>query len=194
MSFDDFLDSLNGPQILHTNLSVTEVRFYYMHGNHTFTRLKGNTLDEILVHADKVVTVDPGGMLCQPILMHKDIEVRRIGVNIHHLSYEPEGWEQEKIRWREAAEKDHDLIYFMQTGGSWARWNTFHSLDALLYLLHELSDEELEIEVIRRNGLPIGTAGAPVDLLRSQIICWAAHQKLMRTPRTISWPIKQKEQ
>jgi len=101
---------------------ATEARFYYMHDGHYFTRLKGNTLDEVIAHADTVESGECGsyGMLCPVIVMACDKELRRVGPPAH--SYGPNDeqgrWGIGKVAWREAVEADPDIMRLLaQVGG-----------------------------------------------------------------------------
>lgn len=88
------------------------VRFYYMHENHTFTRLHGATLDELLANADAIEAESSYGMLCPAILMHGDKEVRRVGPAVHAgSSKDPKDrWNAGKGEWRKAMEEDAGVM------------------------------------------------------------------------------------
>lgn len=59
------------------------IRVYYMHDNHTFTRLHGTMPEELAEDARTIAKASPYGMLCQVILCHGDKEVRRLKENVH---------------------------------------------------------------------------------------------------------------
>ncbi len=61
----------------------TEAVFYYMHDNHTFTKLKGSLAD-MVSEAVELAEKSPSGMLCDAILLNKSgKEVRRVGEAVH---------------------------------------------------------------------------------------------------------------
>ena len=90
--------------------------FYYMHDDHTFTKLHGTTLDEILAHADEVESTSSYGMLCQVILMRGDKEVRRVGGAAHSgSSKDPKDkWDAGKAAWKKALEDDADVMRILK--------------------------------------------------------------------------------
>ena len=108
---------INGVRYAPVDLAPDEVRFYYMHDNHTFTRLKGKTLKKILTHADEVEAGEGGsyGALCPAILMCGDKEVRRVGVMAHARgSKDPkDNWEKGKAEWLKSIEADADIRKLM---------------------------------------------------------------------------------
>lgn len=55
---------------------------FYMHDNHTFTKLEGDTAT-ILREARRLGKESPYGMLCPVILLHGKKEIRRVGPHIH---------------------------------------------------------------------------------------------------------------
>lgn len=59
-----------------------EVRFYYMADRHHFYRLTGS-IHEAAEQAKKIAVDEPYGMLCPPILMKSDKEVRRVEGAVH---------------------------------------------------------------------------------------------------------------
>lgn len=54
------------------------VSFWWMHDNHTFTKLVGG-LDEIVNQANSLAQVSRYGMLCSAIVLAGDKELRRVG-------------------------------------------------------------------------------------------------------------------
>lgn len=89
-----------------------EARFYYMHDNHTFTRLYGTTVDEILKEADRVESSSSYGMLCPVILMRGNKEVRRVGTSVHSGSRNDTKikWNEGKEIWKKEVLADNDII------------------------------------------------------------------------------------
>ena len=94
------------------------IKFYFMHDNHSFTKLKGDTLREILAHADEIESGEWGshGALCPAILMHGDKEVRRVGTMVHARgSKDPKDhWEQGKAKWLKELFDDADVQRLMR--------------------------------------------------------------------------------
>ena len=93
------------------------VKFYYMHDNHTFTRLDGITLDAILADADSIERASSYGMLCGPILCRDGREVRRVNTSAHSgASTAPKAkWNAGKLEWRKAVEADADVMRLLHT-------------------------------------------------------------------------------
>lgn len=108
---------INGVRYVPDSKHVDGVRFYFMHDNHTFTRLKGDTLDELLAHADDVEAGEHGayGMLCPAILLHGEKDVRRVGPPVHARGKEDSRrqWEAGKVKWRKAMAADDDVMRLM---------------------------------------------------------------------------------
>lgn len=108
---------INGVRYVPADLPPGEVRFYFMHDNHTFTRLKGETLDDVLAHADAVEAGPRGsyGMLCPAILLRGGKECRRVGPAAHARgSKDPKDeWDAAKAAWRQAMEADPDVCRIM---------------------------------------------------------------------------------
>jgi len=74
------------------------ISIWYMHDNHTFSPLKG-TLEQIIDQAKAHVLESSYGMLCAPILLHDDKEIRRL-INSVHATKELgdiEKWKREII-------------------------------------------------------------------------------------------------
>ena len=89
-----------------------EIKVYYMHDNHTFSPLRGTTLDEILAQADGMAKESPGGMLCPPILLKNGQEMRRLQ-QVAHAPYDLKSvqkWEDGKKAWRLECENDADVM------------------------------------------------------------------------------------
>lgn len=57
--------------------------FWFMRDNHTFKRLRGNTVDEIARHAKITAKLNPYGMVCPATLIHNGKSVRRVGKGAH---------------------------------------------------------------------------------------------------------------
>jgi hypothetical protein len=108
---------INGVRYVPAALPPDEVRFYFMHDNHVFTRLKGETLDDVLAHADAVEAGPRGsyGMLCPAILLRGGKECRRVGPAAHARgSKDPKDeWDAAKAAWRQAMEADPGVCRIM---------------------------------------------------------------------------------
>jgi len=92
--------------------------FFYMHDNHCFTKLKGETLKEVLAHADEIESGVNGshGALCSAVLMSGDKEVRRVGTMAHARgSKDPKDhWEEGKAKWLKELMADPDVKRIMK--------------------------------------------------------------------------------
>lgn len=108
---------INGVRYVPDPLHADTVKFYFMHDNHTFTKLDGTTLDDLLAHADAVEAGEWGsyGMLCPAIVLHGEKEIRRVGPAAHARgSKDPKDhWNAGKAKWREAMEADVDVMRLM---------------------------------------------------------------------------------
>ncbi len=108
---------INGVRYVPEQKHADGVRFYFMHDNHTFTRLKGDTLDEVLAHADAVEAGEHGsyGMLCPAKILHGKKDVRSVGPTVHARgSRDPKDhWNAGKVEWRKALEADADVMRLM---------------------------------------------------------------------------------
>ncbi len=111
---------INGVRYVPDPHHVDGVLFYFMHDNHTFTRLRGKTLDEVLSHADAVETGKRGsyGMLCPAMLMNGKKEVRHVGPPAHARgSKDPkDNWNAGKAAWLVAVKADADVMRLMGQG------------------------------------------------------------------------------
>jgi hypothetical protein len=90
---------------------ATEIRVYYMHDNHTFTRLTGKTLNKILQAADKLAVESPCGMLCSPVVMANGKEIRRLKVTAHApCCGNSEKWVEGKAAWLKECRADQAVM------------------------------------------------------------------------------------
>lgn len=101
---------INGKRYIPADKEADGISFWYMHDNHCFTKLYGETLDEILRVADEVERESPWGMLCPVNVLNGDIELRRIGKGVHSHGKETASWVNGKKAWREDVEKDADIM------------------------------------------------------------------------------------
>lgn len=78
------------------------ISFWWMNDNHTFVRLKGRNLTEIVYHARKCHKADPCGMLCCPKLMVGNKSVSTIGEPVHGGKM----FDKEILEWKNKIEKN----------------------------------------------------------------------------------------
>jgi hypothetical protein len=71
-----------------------KISFWFMLSNHTFYKLKVNSLDELEKSAIEAVKLDGYGMLCYSRLVKNEIEMDTIGQNFHGTAgvYDIKGW------------------------------------------------------------------------------------------------------
>ena len=94
-----------------------EASFWYMHDNHTFSPLIGDTLDEIIQSCEKVRT--PYGMLCPVILKCMGKEVRRIGPPAYCRDLaDTEFWKESLAVWKRAVQEDSDVMRILHFEGN----------------------------------------------------------------------------
>lgn len=94
--------------------SPDSMSVFFMHDNHTFTRLVGGTIDELLAHADQIEASDGGsyGSIGQISLLLDGKEVRRVGPTVHSRGAKDpkDKWNDGKAKWRAAAAADPDVM------------------------------------------------------------------------------------
>lgn len=110
---------INGVRYVPAEQPPDEVKFYYMHDNHTFTPLKGATLDEVLAHADAVEAKSSYGMLCPAMLLGAGKDIR-VGPCAHARgSKDPKDrWNEGKAEWRKAMEANPDVMRLLTAKAS----------------------------------------------------------------------------
>lgn len=97
------------------------VSFYYMHDNHTFTKLYGTTLDEVIRSANVVELSSSCGMLCPFHLLNtKDHTVKQGTIAVHSsYSYNPKDqWEEGIKLWKQEAENNEDVMRLILFNGA----------------------------------------------------------------------------
>jgi hypothetical protein len=98
--------------------NINVASFWYMHDNHTFSRLKGSTLEELAESGFQHGLSSSDGSLCPvTIIGEDDKEKRRAGLMVHH-SYRstPEQWRSEVDRWKSALEADEEVMMLIKKG------------------------------------------------------------------------------
>lgn len=84
---------------------------YYMHSNHSFTKLKGQTLEKIIEHLTEIRKTSYYGMLCPIILSRDDKEIRRIGPPVHCCGSDQNNrWESGVADWVRIVKADEDVM------------------------------------------------------------------------------------
>jgi hypothetical protein len=103
---------IDGVKYVPAHLPPDSISIWYMHDNHTFTRLYGITLDEVLANADKVKAKSSHGMLCPVHLTQGGREIRRVGPPAHAGSSKDtkDKWVAGKSAWRAALLADADVM------------------------------------------------------------------------------------
>lgn len=103
---------IDGVRYVPAHSELDRIGFWYMHDNHTFTRLSGTTLDEILKSADELEAQSSYGMLCPVHLSAGGREIRRVGPSAHSRGgNDPKDvWNAGKAAWRIAIESDADAM------------------------------------------------------------------------------------
>lgn len=102
---------IDGVRYVPAEAQPDEIKFFYMHDNCTFSRLHGNTIDEILASAETMANESRCGMLCPPILMAKGKEVRRLRQVAHAPCCGNDSkWLSGKEAWRKECESDSHVM------------------------------------------------------------------------------------
>lgn len=97
---------------------ANRVSFWWMHDDHTFTRLEGNTLDDVIKSAERVWTKYAHGSLCPAVLCHDRKEIRRVGKMMFHYPNKSNVWKEDLAHWRSTMEADVDVIRVLAAGGN----------------------------------------------------------------------------
>ena len=108
---------INGVRYIPAEAQADEVKFYYMHDNHTFSRVSGTTLDEVLKNADVLAEESCCGMLCPPTLFSGGKEVRRLK-SVAHAPCCGRGdanWIAGKEAWKKECEADPSVLRLVAT-------------------------------------------------------------------------------
>jgi hypothetical protein len=112
--FLDHIDALEGQIEELRNLDVPDsLSLYFMHDGHWFTKLEGNTVDEMLEHADAIESSEDGsyGSLCPISLMRGKREIRTVGQMVHSRgsSDSKDMWNKGKAAWKAVVMADTDV-------------------------------------------------------------------------------------
>lgn len=113
---------IDGVRYVRDPSHATEVRFFFMHDNHTFTSLRGTTIDEVLAYADRLESGEHGsyGMLCPVVVLNDAKEIRRVGPPAFSRGRaDPKDyWNAGKAKWRAAVEADPDVMRVLSSNAS----------------------------------------------------------------------------
>jgi len=105
---------INGKKYIPAEAEADNLGVYYMHDNHTFSKLRGTTIDAILAEADIYARDSRCGMLCPVIVSSGKKELRRVGSAAHAPCCSNDKWEEGKAKWREEVEKDEDIMRLLK--------------------------------------------------------------------------------
>lgn len=93
-----------------------KISFYYMHDNHTFSKLKGRTLEQIADHCYEIREHSHYGMLCPVILLRDDKEIRRVGEPVHCSGPRKDDlWFTGINEWKQNLKTDKDVMRLLLT-------------------------------------------------------------------------------
>jgi hypothetical protein len=88
------------------------ISLWYMHDNHTFTKLKGS-MKKVMKKAEELRDESPYGMLCSATLLKGDKEIKRVGISLHaRKGYWSDGHTIEE--WRDSIYQDLDALRLME--------------------------------------------------------------------------------
>ncbi len=90
------------------SLEADNVSAWLMHDNHTFTRLRGPTVADVVAEALMVHEQTKDGMLCPVTVMSGKVELRRVGKSVHLYSKNGE-WQKDLAEWLSAVIADPDI-------------------------------------------------------------------------------------
>ena len=119
---------IDGVRYVPDPMHADEVKFYYMHDNHTFSRIPGTTLDVILANADTMAHESRCGMLCPPMLLAGGKEVRRLR-EVAHAPCCDSGdakWVAGTEAWRKECEADSDVMRLVSSNAKLSRGGADH--------------------------------------------------------------------
>lgn len=99
---------IDGVRYVPAEAQPDEVKFYYMHDNHIFSRLHGTTIGEVLDAAETMAKESRCGMLCPPTLLAGGKELRRLRAVAHApcCGSDDSKWLSGKEAWRKECEAD----------------------------------------------------------------------------------------
>jgi hypothetical protein len=97
------------------------ISLWFMHDNHTFSRIEGRTIEEIAKHGYELGKEHSYGMLCQPrIVTVREGERNReqnVGITVHHSPRKDDyDWVSEVAKWKQAIEASPDAMKLIQEG------------------------------------------------------------------------------
>jgi hypothetical protein len=88
------------------------ISFWWMNDCHTFVRLKGKNIEEILIHVCKCFNDDKYGMLCPATLLKDGKELYRIGQPIHGGA----NFHKEILKWVNSIKNDPYAMDIIKSG------------------------------------------------------------------------------
>lgn len=111
---------IDGVRYVPAEAQPDEVKFYYMHDNHTFSRLHGTTIDEVLAAADAMAKESRCGMLCPPMLLARGKELRRLKEVAHApcCGSDDSKWLAGKEAWRNECEGDSQVMRLVSSNAT----------------------------------------------------------------------------
>lgn len=89
------------------------VSAWLMHDNHTFTRLTGKTVADLVANALMVHEQSRDGMLCPVTVMNGKRELRRVGKSVHFYSKNGD-WQKDLAAWLFAVSDDPDITRLLK--------------------------------------------------------------------------------
>lgn len=101
---------------------VEYASFWYMHDNHTFSRLEGNSLEELAESGYNHGVNSPCGMICSPrIITQFSGEERQnekiVGIPVHHpWDKGDQEWRDEVNKWIDALKDNQDIQRLISQG------------------------------------------------------------------------------
>lgn len=98
------------------------VSFYFMHDNHTFTRLEGKTIEQIANEGFKIGWKSHGGMICPATIMKKfscderGREFRKGGFANYNSSMSEGEWKAEVNNWMIMILSEPEIVRLVAEG------------------------------------------------------------------------------
>lgn len=104
--------------------NATRACFWWMNDNHTFIKLTGKNLEDIVKHAEDCRQRDPYGSLCPVIVMSEETggksietrELRRVGKMCHAQKDNTDKWNGDLMSWKKAVTEDPEIGKLIKSG------------------------------------------------------------------------------